>query len=44
MIPMFVAIEKWQENKMYAMYPEYMDLTEEEVNKKYKELYATKKS
>lgn len=40
MIPMFEAIEKWQENKMYAAYPDWIDLTFEEVNKKYKELYG----
>ncbi len=44
MIPVFEAIESWQKNKMYALYPEFMDLTEEDVNKKYKELYEPKNS
>jgi len=43
-IPAFVAEEKWQENKMYADYPDWMDLTEEEVNNKFKEEYEPKES
>lgn len=37
-IPVFEAAEDWQANKLYNNYPEWSELTQEEVNKKYEEI------
>lgn len=42
-IPEFKAEEKWMTNPKYADYPEFIGLTEEECNKKFKEEYESKK-
>jgi CRISPR/Cas system-associated exonuclease Cas4 (RecB family) len=38
-IPAFVPVGEWQKNAKYSDYPAWAMLTEEEVNKKYKEEY-----
>lgn len=43
-IPAFVAEEAWQKNPAYADYPDWINLTEEEVNKKFKEEYEKNKN
>ena len=42
LIPVFEAIEAWQKNPMYASYPEFIGLTEEEANLKFKTEYEKK--
>lgn len=37
-VPPFVANEKWQENLKYSDYPEFANLTQEEINIKIKEI------
>jgi hypothetical protein len=44
LIPVFEAEESWQNNKMYADYPEFMDITQEECQLKFKKEYESKKS
>lgn len=41
LVPVFVAEEFWQKSDKYNNYPEWMNLTQEEINKKIKE-YETK--
>ena len=43
-IPVFEAKEKWQENKQYSRYPDWQELTKEELAKRSKELFAKKET